>query len=181
MIQAIVIGGEPYYFSEVGRRDHRDEVQDDVDLSETRAKGHNVFREIGGVRVTADPSDCLDQNPADIYCANKAAGYFPAPLALNAAGEPSMDYVHYSGTKPSVQLVTDFDNNGTADAILVGESIYGRDWWVPGSAARSSRTAPRSTAVASASTTRHPPRVAGRLPQREDPARRLVAGLRCRR
>jgi hypothetical protein len=94
-----------------------------------------VFREIGGVRVTTDPSDCNDVNPAGgVYCANKAAGYFPAPVALSSAGEPSMDYTPYSGTKPSVQLVTDFDNDGTADAILVGETIYGNDWWVPGSA-----------------------------------------------
>ena len=137
VIQAIVIGGQPYYFVKSADATTVTKYKNDVDLSETRAKGHNVFREIGGVRVTTDPSDCLDQNPAGgVYCANKAAGYFPAPLALNAAGEPSMDYVHYSGTKPSVQLVTDFDNNGTADAILVGETIYGRDWWVPGSAAQ---------------------------------------------
>ena len=52
-----------------------------------------------------------------------------------------MDYVHYSGSKPSVQLVTDFNNDGTADGILVGETIYGRDWWLSAAAPRrSSRT-----------------------------------------
>jgi Bacterial Ig domain/Bacterial Ig-like domain (group 3) len=135
VIQAIVIGGQPYFFVKSADPTTVTKYQNDVDLSETRAKGHNVFREIGGVRVTTDPSDCNDPNPAGgVYCANKAAGYFPAPLALSAAGEPSMDYVHYSGTKPSVQLVTDFDNDGTPDGILVGETVYGNDWWVPGSA-----------------------------------------------
>lgn len=137
VIQAFVIGGQPYYFVKSPDTATVVKYQSDVDLSETRAKGHNVFREIGGVRVTTDPSDCNDPNPAGgVYCANKAAGYFPAPLALNDAGEPSMDYTRYSGLRPSVQLVTDFDNNGTADAILVGETVYGRDWWVPGSAAQ---------------------------------------------
>ena len=136
VIQAIVIGGQPYFFVKSADAATVTKYQSDVNLSETRAKGHNVFREIGGVRVTTDPSDCNDVNPAGgVYCANKAAGYFPAPLALSAAGEPAMDYVHYSGSKPSVQLVTDFNNDGTADGILVGETIYGRDWWVPGSAA----------------------------------------------
>ena len=136
VIQAIVIGGQPYFFVKSANAATVTKYQSDVNVSETRAKGHNVFREIGGVRVTTDPSDCNDVNPAGgVYCANKAAGYFPAPLALSAAGEPAMDYVHYSGSKPSVQLVTDFNNDGTADGILVGETIYGRDWWVPGSAA----------------------------------------------
>ncbi len=137
VIQAIVIGAQPYYFVKSVEPTTAVKHKSDVDLSETRAKGHNVFREIGGVRVTTDASDCQDPNPAGgVYCANKAAGYFPAPLALSEAGEPSMDYVRYSGLRPSVQLVTDFDNDGTADAILVGETVYGRDWWVPGSAAQ---------------------------------------------
>ena len=102
--------------------------QNDVDLSETRAKGHNVFREIGGVRVTTDPSDCNDLNPA---VAPTAPTRPPATSRhrwpLNAAGEPSHGlHVHYSGAKPSVQLVTDFDNDGTADGILVGETVYGQ-------------------------------------------------------
>ena len=111
--------------------------KNDVDLSETRDKGHNVFREIGGVRVTTDVDDCNHPNPSGApgpYCLNKAAGYFPSPVALSAAGEPSMNFVQYSGLRPSVQLVTDFDNDGTADGILVGETVYGNDWWVPGSA-----------------------------------------------
>ena len=156
----------------------------DVDFSETRAKGHNVFREIGGVRVTTDASDCTDPKPGGgTWCANKAARYFPTPLALNAAGEPAMDYVHYSGSKPSVQLVTDFDNNGTADGILVGETIYGRDWWVPDSAAAFVKTgAPQHGGGFGSDQPRHPARVARGVPERQDPVqRRLVARLRCRR
>jgi hypothetical protein len=135
VIQAIVIGGAPYFFVESADPTTVVKYRNDVDLSESRAKGHNVFRELGGVRVTTEASACNDPDPAGgTYCANKAAGYFPAPVSLADAGEPSMGYTPYSGAKPSVQLVTDFDNDGTADAILVGETIYGRDWWVPGSA-----------------------------------------------
>ncbi len=125
VIQAIIIGGAPYFFVKSPDPTTVVKFKSDVDLSETRTKGHNVFREFGGVRVTTDA-------PADSQ--SKAAGYFAAALPLADAGEPSMSYTQYSGVKPSVQLVTDFDNDGTADAILVGETIYGRDWWVPGSA-----------------------------------------------
>jgi hypothetical protein len=34
-----------------------------------------------------------------------------------------------------MQMVVDFNNDGTADGILVGESIYGNDWWLSNSAA----------------------------------------------
>jgi hypothetical protein len=125
VIQAIIIGGAPYFFVKSAEPTTVVEFESDVDLSETRSKGHNVFRELGGVRVTTDA-------PADSQ--SKAAGYFAAALPLADAGEPSMSYTQYSGVRPSVQLVTDFDDDGTADAILVGETIYGRDWWVPGSA-----------------------------------------------
>lgn len=137
-IQAIVIG-QPYYFVKSADPSTVVKYESDVNTSETRAKGHNVFRPIGGVRVTTEFSDCQDPRPTPpggVWCANKAAGYFPAPLALSDAGEPTMAYTQYTGLKPSIQLVTDFDDNGTADAILVGETVYGRDWWVPGSAAQ---------------------------------------------
>ncbi|MGY1695303.1 hypothetical protein ACI780_10345 [Geodermatophilus sp. SYSU D00814] len=47
-------------------------------------------------------------------------------------GEPSLDYTPISGTiPPGFQLVVDFDADGSADGILVGEpGSYGTDWWV---------------------------------------------------
>ncbi|WP_205472004.1 Ig-like domain-containing protein [Nocardioides sp. SYSU D00038] len=134
-IEAIIIGGDPYIPFPSPEGSTVVKYESDVDLSETRAKGSNEFRALGGVRVTTQASDCQDPKPGGgTWCANKAAGYFAVDVPLAEAGEPSMDYVHYSGARPSVQLVTDFDGDGDADGILVGETIYGRDWWVPGSA-----------------------------------------------
>ena len=126
VIQAIVIGGQPYFFVKSADPATAVKFKSDVDLSETRPGGHNDFREIGGVRVHTDSNTSQD----------KAAGYFPAPLALNAAGEPRMDLTYYSGGKPSIQLVTDFDGNGTPDGILVGETVYGNDWWLSNGSAQ---------------------------------------------
>jgi hypothetical protein len=126
VIQAIVIGGQPYYFVKSADPTTSVKYKSDVDLSETRSGGHNDFREIGGVRVHTDSNTSQD----------KAAGYFSAPMDLDVAGEPSMDLTYYSGGKPSIQLVTDFDGNGTADGILVGETVYGHDWWLSNGSAQ---------------------------------------------
>ena len=69
------------------------------------------------------------------WCANKAAGYFPHSAGPQRRRRAGHGLRPLSGSKPSVQLVTDFDNDGTADGILVGETVYGHDWWVPDSAA----------------------------------------------
>ncbi|WP_028651536.1 Ig-like domain-containing protein [Nocardioides halotolerans] len=126
VIHAFVIGGQPYYFVKSDEPTTIVKYESDVDLSETRPGGHNDFRAIGGVRVHTDSNTSQD----------KAAGYFPAPVALADAGEPSMDHTYYSGTKPSVQLVTDFNGDGTSDGILVGETIYGHDWWLSNGSAQ---------------------------------------------
>ncbi len=99
-----------------------------VDTSETRATGHNEFN-ADGVRVWTEGSTSTD----------KAAGYFAVDQDLATAGEPSMDSVRNDNTttlKPGMQLVTDFDGNGSADGILVGEPtyangtiLYGDNWW----------------------------------------------------
>jgi hypothetical protein len=53
------------------------------------------------------------------------------------AGEPSLTYRPTSGTAPpGFQLVVDFDNDGTADGILVGETIYANDWWLSNGSAQ---------------------------------------------
>ncbi|RHA38074.1 Ig-like domain-containing protein [Cellulomonas rhizosphaerae] len=66
----------------------------------------------------------------------KAAGYIVTDVALEDAGEPALRYEAKAGITPGSQLVVDFDGNGSPDGILVGESVYGNDWWASnGSAA----------------------------------------------
>ena len=100
-----------------------------LDTSQTRATGHNDFV-ADGVRVYTEGTTSTD----------KAAGYFAVDQDLATAGEPSMDSVRNNMTttlKPGMQLVTDFDGNGSADGILVGEPtyangdpLYGDNWWL---------------------------------------------------
>ena len=44
-------------------------------------------------------------------------------------GEPSLDYTRSFEIAPGFQLVVDFNGDGTNDGILVGETVYGSDWW----------------------------------------------------
>lgn len=118
-IYRITVGSTNYVFSkaDVGEKTL---YASDIDQSETRATGHNDFRPTGGVRVWTESNTSTD----------KAAGYFPVNTPLAGTGEPSLDYRHTSGGVPSVQLGVDFDGNGTQDGYLVGETIYGNDWWI---------------------------------------------------
>ncbi|MBH0130591.1 cell wall-binding repeat-containing protein [Salinibacterium sp. NK8237] len=94
-------------------------------FTDTRAKGHAEFT-TSGLHVWTEGTTSAD----------KAAGYKAVDLALKNAGVPVVNFVSNSGGVPSLQLITDFDNDGTADGILVGEpSFYGSDFWVPNSAA----------------------------------------------
>lgn len=100
-----------------------------LNTSETRATGHNDFVP-DGVRVYTEGTTSTD----------KAAGYFAVSQDLATSGEPSMDSVRNNVTttlKPGMQLVTDFDGNGSVDGILVGEPtyadgspLYGDNWWL---------------------------------------------------
>lgn len=100
-----------------------------LNTSETRATGHNEFV-ADGVHVYTEGNTSTD----------KAAGYFAVNQALASAGEPSMDADPNDLTTtllPGMQLVTDFDGNGSADGILVGEPtyangspLYGDNWWL---------------------------------------------------
>ena len=104
-----------------------------LDTSETRATGHNDFVP-DGVHVWTEGSTSTD----------KAAGYFAVDADLADVGEPSMDTVRNDPTttlRPGMQLVVDFDGNGSPDGILVGEPtysdgspLYGDNWWLAGSA-----------------------------------------------
>jgi hypothetical protein len=92
------------------------------DVSDTRSAGHyNLLTD--GLRIWTDDAS----NQA------KVAGYFPTDFALADAGTQSIaDSISYdatTGITPGLQLVLDANGDGTADGILVGEAVYGNDWW----------------------------------------------------
>ncbi|MEO6513282.1 MAG: hypothetical protein ABIR37_01235, partial [Candidatus Saccharimonadales bacterium] len=99
------------------------------DRTETRSAGHNVIVPTGLHIYTDDASSNA-----------KAAGYYATNFALSTLGDKtiaqSIDYQATTGTAPGLQLVTDFDNDGTPDGILVGESVYGNTWWLSNSASQ---------------------------------------------
>jgi hypothetical protein len=107
-------------------------------LGETRANGHNVIVPTG-LHVYTDGNSQTGPRTdggSGTWNTDKAAGYYPATFALSSLGDKSiaqsMDYQATDpGTPaaPGLQLVTDFDNNGTPDGILVGETVYGNNWW----------------------------------------------------
>ncbi len=104
----------------------------DVNTDDTRSTGHNDFLAAGGVRVWTEGSTSTD----------KAAAYFRVDQPLATVGEPALSWTPLnanggSNLKPSVQLVVDYDGDGSADGILVGEAtyadgttLYGNDWWL---------------------------------------------------
>jgi hypothetical protein len=101
-----------------------------LSFSESRLHGHNVVL-ADGVHVYTDDNTSLA----------KAAGYFAVNQPLADVGEPTMSTApDGSGTAPGIQMVTDFDGDGSADGILVGESANKAedgttpDWWVASSA-----------------------------------------------
>ena len=98
-------------------------------LSETRATGHNQLL-ADGLHVWTEGTTSTD----------KAAGYYAVDFPLADTGNQtiaqSIEYDASFGITPGLQLVVDFDHDGTPDGILVGESVYGNDWWLSNSAAQ---------------------------------------------
>jgi hypothetical protein len=96
-------------------------VPDDFvsDLSDTRATG-NYELQGTGLHIWTEGNSSTD----------KVAEYVATDTALAIAGEPTLDYTNTSGGVPGFQLVVDFDADGQADGILIGETVYGADWWV---------------------------------------------------
>lgn len=98
----------------------------DVNLSETRATGHNEFLR-QGVRIWTESNTSTD----------KAAGYYPVNVPLDDIDSASQDWV---GSEPqvSVQMVVDLgygddggQPDGVPDGILVWEPVYGgNDLWL---------------------------------------------------
>lgn len=136
-ISNFVIAGDTYTFTAAQTVTTKVLSESDVDLTQTRSQGTNTFLTTPGGGVEIETVLAPDSSQA------KSAGYFSTnSLPLNQAGEPSMDYSNYAGALlPSVQLVTDFDNDGAPDGILVGEPkyangtvLYGNDWWLTNSA-----------------------------------------------
>ena len=102
-------------------------------LSETRSAGHNEVA-AGGLHIWTDTGATGSPDP------RKAAGYYSTDFPLSGLGDQtiasSIDYQAIAGITPGLQLVTDFNGDGTPDGILVGESVYGNDWWLSTSAAQ---------------------------------------------
>lgn len=92
-------------------------------LGETRANGHNVLVP-NALHIYTDDNSSLA----------KAAGYYGTDFKLKDLGDQtiadSIDYTATTGITPGLQLSVDLDNDGTADGFLVGEAIYGNDWWL---------------------------------------------------
>ena len=89
-------------------------------LSDTRATGSYAV-EGTGLRVRTTGTTSTD----------KVAEYVATKTPLAAIGEPSLDYTSTAGGVPGFQLVVDFDADGSADGILIGEpGVYGNDWWL---------------------------------------------------
>lgn len=85
------------------------------DLSQSRSQGSN--------ELVSDGLDVETWNDDDNGSPDqrKAAGYYTTNFALEDAGVPSIEFVSYSGVRPSLQLGIDKDNNGSRDAYLVYE------------------------------------------------------------
>jgi hypothetical protein len=96
-------------------------------LSDTRATGHYAVQGTG-LHVWTQGSTSTD----------KVAEYVATSTPLATAGEPALELSNNAGSiPPGFQLVVDFDGNGSADGILVGEpTFYGNDWWLNNAAAQ---------------------------------------------
>jgi hypothetical protein len=92
-------------------------------LSDTRATGH--LEVIGtGLRVWTDGA---------LGSTNKVAEYVSTSTPLSAVTSTGLDLTTNSGEiKPGYQMVVDLDNDGDNDGILVGEGVYGGNWWLGG-------------------------------------------------
>jgi hypothetical protein len=107
--------------------------------SDTRLTGHYEVQDTGLHIWTTDAASPGSRE-------NKVAEYVAADVPLADVGEPSLDYTATSGIAPGFQLIVDFDGTGGPDGILVGETVYGNDWWASnGSAAFVKTGAPSHT------------------------------------
>lgn len=96
-------------------------------LSDTRATGHYQVQGTG-LRIWTEGNTSTD----------KVAEYVDTSTPLAGIGEPALNYTTNSGSiPPGYQLVVDFNGDGSADGILVGEpTYYGNDWWASNGSAQ---------------------------------------------
>lgn len=135
IISQIKVGNTAYRFAPAATSTQV-VTSDQVDLASTRATGHHEFSKTGGVRVYTDGNTSTD----------KAAGYFDIGTPLAKAGAPSLDWTAAAGQPavPGNQLKVDFDGDGTVDGTLVGEPVYGAQWWLADAKAFVKENAPRT-------------------------------------
>ena len=94
------------------------------DLTQTRATGHNEIT-ANALRIWTEGATSTD----------KAAGYYATNFPLSGLGAEtvtqSLDFSTTSGSAlpPGLQLVLDTNNDGIPNGILVGEPVYGNNWW----------------------------------------------------
>lgn len=108
--------------------------RNNVDLTSTRAAGHNTFQlasDGGGVHVVTDGNTDTDGS----VNTDKAAGYFPLSGSLAAVGIPTMDVTNNApgdsnSYVPGTQTEVDLDGDGVSDGTLVGESSYAPLFWL---------------------------------------------------
>jgi hypothetical protein len=98
-------------------------------LSDTRATGHYEVQGTG-LHLWTEGSTGTD----------KVAEYVATETPLADVGEPTLDYTSAAGGVPGFQLVVDFDADGEADGILIGEPVYNGDWWLNNAAAQFVKT-----------------------------------------
>jgi len=104
-------------------------------LNDVRSAGHYDFL-AEGVHVKTD----------DTSTNAKVALYFPVTGAI-----PTTGGIEWYGTSPApgAQLVFDADNvtgNGNDFNILVGEAVYGANWWLTPSSSATAKAADPSGA-----------------------------------
>lgn len=104
-------------------------------LSDTRSAGHVTFLGDGIAVVTDDTTSQA-----------KAAEYFPVTGAL-----PDAASMQWFGTQPQpgVQIVFDVDgttDNGNDYNVLVGEPVYGGNWWLTNGSSAEAKAADPSGA-----------------------------------
>lgn len=108
-----------------------------ADLSGTRTKGSVEFLK-EGLRITTQ----------DGTSESKAAEYWQASGSLAGIGAPTYEWF---GTvnQPGQQIIFDadgVDNNGNDFNILVGEKVYGGDWWLTNGSSQDAKNADPSGA-----------------------------------
>ena len=90
------------------------------DMSQTRSAGHFKVTPVG-LKVWTD----------DATSNAKVAGYTAPAEGTNLSniGTPAINWVGTSPA-PGLQIVVDLPGGGPSEGILVGESVYGNNWWL---------------------------------------------------